>query len=519
MSLNGYLIIFILSAIFIGLTAVFAFFGFRTTTIRSNMLKGTKIYKLDLYSRKVHLIEQSSLQKDLFKLPKLKDGNVPLKMIVDIFNPRIQKMFRNAIEEISKDGNRNTFEFDYDLESNNQLFKKHKTFKFVVNLNSIEGSSDYLLSMKWEPVYKAENLELKYSQLTKEQVINLEASHKGFVAFNMNADLDNSDIKLIDTLSLITKKEIMFFKNRNILIVLFVGNSTQNVNSKIHKFISKIKKKGTLYGIRALYKGTGYITIKNMNTTKDLSNAVRALDFLITVSIATNQPFFSNQKDGFDPDEYKVYTKASKLFLTNVKAGKVDTKYIPIRSYASNRKVMDYAYPTINGINDNMLTYLLTNHNNNIKLMNSHAHNVGVEKSIDSPVLIDVNANWLVKYGKLLNYKKAIYAVNITKDVLYEDLKQIMVDLNNEGIIFAIRVKRYNEFITMLIKQTKPKFLIVDKMIWGKTTLSTSNTFINLLTLKKLADSENIKIIYEDPHMSVDKETAEKIGMKYLYKY
>lgn len=500
-------------------TAAFLFFAFglflskKFWTAETNT-KGVRVFKLDAYTRKLMPIESPISQKFIIK--NIKEGHwTSLKDLYRHFdNPEvISKQFRDAINKIAADNITSSFEF----ESKIIMTTKKVPYKFSIMMSPINDESDYLLRIDWNIIKDERKSNTHTPPVTKEFIIEDPSPVKGFVAFNLTTSIDDADKKLMNVFREATNKDLTYFKNNDVLVVTFFGQKTKQVNKQINSFINKVKGKAFNMGAKTFFNGSGYITLKEVDSSKNMKRVLRALDFFVILSIDLNQNFISNQTESYDPEEFKKYAKASQVFRTSVRTGDFETQYIPIKIKNSRKKVIDYAYPKITGLNEMMIEKLLTNRNNKIDLINAHSKKVGIKSEADKPVLIDVNSDWLIENHKKVAYKKAIYVINIQQSTKYSVLRQVIEEMTEKGYYFAIRVQHFSELVTTLIKQTEPQFILVDQGVWGENGLANTQTYISLLTIKQIADASNIKVIYEQPSELIDEKMAEEIGMKFFY--
>ncbi|NQZ65602.1 MAG: hypothetical protein HRT99_00090 [Mycoplasmatales bacterium] len=478
--------------------------------------KGVHIFNLDLYSKKIRQFKSTKKQKSIFKGIGKKDA-IPLKNLLNQFDnsQSIKRKFREAMVKITSGVDQYSLNFEGKL---NQVSKKNLYFIEITFYKS-DNSADYLMILSWrKKVNKKSGKEIKVNYVDREHIININSKFKGFIAFNINQKINDSTNKFIKLLKLTINKDLTYFKNNDVLIIVLHGPSMKNVNRQILSFISKIRKRGKSVGYNMFFNGSGYITLQEIYTHKSLNQAIRALDFFIILSIDLNKEFISNQTEEYNAEEYKKYSKAVRIFRFATRTGRISTTYKPVRRKSNNREIIRYAHPGVSDLNNNILKKVLSNGNNKIELMDAQAKIIGINKKIDTPVLIDVNSHWLIKNQSRMQYKKAIYVVNLNSQLRYNTLMETIKKLQKEEFVFAIRITKFTEMVGILIKQTNPQFILVDGIIWGEEGLSDSNLYITLLTIKKVAQSEKIKVIYENPPEMIDKKTAKNIGMQFYYK-
>lgn len=502
---------------------LFAFVGFLLVSffgVGIRLSKGLSMFRLDIYSRKISKIDSGRREKFIIRGFGRKK-NPSLKQLSKSFisESNVEKQFRDVLNRIRKDPEKcQKIEFISGVPSQSN---KHQ-YKFKISFSPFEETDDFIMTIAWKIVIKErkkKNIEIKH--VDKEYVVNKPEKIKGFIAFNLNHDILNATTKLINIfnffMSKFSKKGIVYFKNNDTLIITFFGETTKSVTKKMRWFMDKVKVKAFGDGAKTLFSGSGYIALKDIDSNKELLKACRALDFFVILSIEEKRNFISNQDKSFDIENYKKYSAASKSFRAALRTGDLKTQLIPVKSRKTNKKVIEYAYPKINGLNDNMLRIMLTNRNNYIDLIDAHVKKIGIKTEAGSPILIDINSDWLITNYKKLKYKKAIYVIIIKQDTRYDVLEEVINWMGDNRFFFAIRIKNFTETIATLINQTCPQFILIDKSAWSKNGLANTKTFIDLLTIKKLADTGNIKIIYENPSKLVDKKMAEKINMNFYY--
>ncbi len=477
--------------------------------------KGVHIFDLDLYTKKILQFNSTKKQNSIFKGIEKKDG-IPLKYLLNQFedNKTIKRKFREAMVKIDSGKPNYKITFEGKLKSS----KKKNVYLIDINFQENKSSSDYLMLLSWrKKTTHNEKKVVKANFIDREFIININSQYKGFIAFNMNQEINNATDKFIELMKHTINKDLTYFKNNDVLIIVLHGPTMKKVNKQILSFVSKIKRKGKRSGYNMFFNGSGYITLKEIYTPRALNQAIRALDFFIILSIDLKKEFISNQTNEYDAEEYTKYSKAVRIFRFGVRTGKVSTNFIPVRRKSTNREIISYANPKIKDLNNNMLQKVLSNGNNKIELIDAQAKIIGIKNKIKIPILLDINSNWLIRNENRIKYKEAIYVVNLNSGLRYNDLMKTIKKMQSKEFVFAIRISKFNEIAGVLIKQANPKFILVDQNIWGEEALSDSNLYITLLTIKKVAESEGIKVIYENPPSIIDKKTAKNIGMQYYY--
>ena len=487
-----------------------SFFGYSEVST-----KGLTVFRLDWYARKILPIDSGKRQKFIISGISKKTWS-PLKMMTKGFvdSEKVSKQFRDALNYIGS----NNKEYIFDFTSKVQGISKRYNYKFNIVLSPKEDDSNFIMTITWNIIRKENNNRKSVIKfIDKEHVVENTSIIKGFVAFNLNNEIKDASSKLINTFKQFAKKDLIYFINNDLLIVSFFGNTIKKVNSQIQYFISKMKNKGFKKGAKTFFDGSGYTVLKSIDTNKSLVQTMKALDFFINLSINLNKNFVSNHSKSFNLDDYKNYSNNSKIFRASLRSGDIKTELIPVKNRKTKKGIISYASPKIDGIDDNMLKRLLTNRNYKIDYTNAHAQNIGIKSTINKPTLIDVDSSWLIGNYKKLEFKKAVYVIDVKHGIKYEDLKDVVIWMSENKFYFAIRIINFNEMISTLVKQTSPQFIIIDKSAWRNRRIANAQTYISLLTIKEMAEFNNIKVIYENPSSFIDKNTIKKINMNFYY--
>ena len=406
---------------------------------------------------------------------------------------------------------------DFSFISTFSILKKGE-YKFDWKIDQIANQDEYILRISWKKMYPQETLaDFKDNLIDKKTVIeNNLYKYKGFVAFNLYSE--TSTIKLLDIINRIyQKQDIQYFIHGGFVVVCFFEPSAKRMKKQIDAFVKRFKNHGFKMGANHLFDGSAFAASNNVDNPKHLSLMLQTLDFLINISIKIKRNFIS-YKENLNKEEFIKFSEASKSFRLAVRAGNIDSKVLSIRYWKSKKKSIDYIVPHVDGIHPNTLDEILINKNNKDMLIDAHAQLVAVEGKYDKAVMVDVNSNWLIENRDQLAYKKSIYLINMIDDNTTE-LQQIVNDLNEKGFVFAMRISKYTEEVITVVQRIHPDFLVIDSSFWNDNKLFDSGRLINLMSLKKVSDENNIKIIFEQPSDLIDDETAKKIGLKYFYNF
>ena len=488
-------------------------------TIRAILLKSDKsfkgkaIFKVDPFSRKVISVKTPYNQNSLFRHMHSKDW-IKHKVLIKEFNSSdvVDKLFRDTLNSMVAKKGVNGFTFDSSL-----INRGKKRYAFTFSFNEIEDDSNFYMTIDWKSIKKNRKVKSSSQLVDRETIISLPEKYKSFIAFNLNYDITDSANRLIEIIDSIDNQRFKYFRNNDVMVIVFESDNINKLTRQTTHFVNKVKVKGGKLGANIFYKGSGYLILENVSTNSKMNQTLRALDFFIIISINNKIEFISNSSESYKADEFKKYAEGSKLFRKAVRSGDLSTVFHPVRNSKNRKTGIQYGTPLINGLNEHMLNQLLTNRNNKIEMINAHAKKVGVKKSLNEPLLLDVYSDWLIDNHKDLVYKKAIYVINIKYGTKFKLLKDVISSLREKGFFFAIRVSSFSEVVATLIKQSSPQFVIVDESVWGDNGVVDSKAFISLLSIKKLTEADNITLIYENPSKLIDKKTSEEISLNFFY--
>lgn len=473
---------------------------------------GTLFYYFDLQNHKVKEAKTSFFQKNIL-FPKWTskswvDIDLLIRKIEDegiIFNK-----LKAVYENLAKGSNFEKINFTY------STLSRKNTYGFDVEFRSMEDYSNYIIKIRWKTLHiigKTE--EIVVSPLQKQQILNRTLHYKGFVAFNVKKNVDNSYKKLVTIIKQFWKYELTYFNASGFLILIFYANSDKKIKKKIEKFIASFKKRAYDQGAGLLFYGSAWAWSSQISTKKHWNSMIQALDFLIVNSIEKNISFVSQTAE--NTAELKKFITASKVFRQALKTEHIDFEYQPIKDFKKDKVISNFAIPKIKDISDRMTRKLLINEQNKYWLVDTAASIIGIEKKIKKSIFIDVNVSWLMLHAFELVYKKAIYVINYNHLNSTSELHETIRTLKHLGFIFALRINRYNEEISTLIKMIDPRFIIVSQSIRDDKTIFDSAVTINLMSLNQICAGQNIKIIFENPPKFIDEIMSEKIGLQYYY--
>ncbi len=344
----------------------------------------------------------------------------------------------------------------------------------------------------------------------------LDAPVTGYVIFNIRKE-ESSEKRLIDIISSIWHKEFNYFVSGGILAIVFQAPSTKRVAQQIEDFIKRFKARGIQLGAHQLYSGSSYAYVKDGNQFEQQNKIFQVMEFFINLSIDKSQDFLTPHKDELvNQEDNKKFLEGLEIFKQAIYDKKIEIELTAVQRYISNKKVGNYVTPKIKGLNDRVQDIIIRNINNKKALINTTAEIVSQAQGMD-PVLVDVNAAWLIKNANHINNKKVIYVVDIEDQIEIEELRRVLETLVEQKFMFGLRISSFNEKSSILIKRCDIKFIIIDKQFMANGDLFDSNAYIDLLTIAEFAEKANIQILYEKPSEFIDRATSEKIGLKYFF--
>lgn len=479
--------------------------------------KGKKFFKLNLHGRKLMLLDNGNDLKTIFRITKPNTWFDMKKFTKQIaMSDSDNKILRDAIEEIS------TKRINKEVFFQSRLVGKKKTlYDFQLSFNPIAEDSDYFMTISWKIAKNVVEQKSKISFIKKEDITNNKSLNKGFIGFNLNSQVMNAEENLLNILQKYSKRKSMEFfayKNNHLLILIIFNNKKIGIKRTISYITNSLKNTGKDFEANMYFKGSSYIINNNVYDNKNLLRVFKGLDFFTMMSISESIPFFSSDKMNEYPVDLKTYTNALSTFKNSLKSQNILSKKVPIKNIVTNRKVVNYAYPTIPGLDDKIMDQILINKNNKFDLINNHAIEIGINSKADEPVLVDVYSDWLIENYKALKFMNVVYVINISHETKFDDIRPVLHDIKNRGFVFALRIKYFSEIILSLIKTTKPKFLLIDKYIWSQGDIFSTDSYVQLLSLNHTISGKDIKLIYENPPIDIiDNNMSQKIGLKFYF--
>ena len=493
-------------------------FGLFKTSV--DLKKDTRIFELDLYSKKVKVVDKKHSfnyrdeeynKHSIIRILRKKDSWVPLKEVLSnlYLNPNTETMFIKAFDSLETTGEKQEFTFSHTIHK--------KFFSIKIELFEKENETGHILIISYKQMFIPKDVNKKVRFITKKAVIENNSMYKGFIAFNLTELDSRGGSETINMFKAIWKGELEYFIHGKMIVVAFMSNSFRKNNARIAKLIQNITKYAPKLGGHHFYDGTSFITLRDVNTIKNLNRALSALDFLIMISIAKKKPFVTNQSKTFDINEYKEYSKAFNSFKEAVKVGSYETELIPVKSMKSNRKIINIARPWIGGIDEKIFRSIIKNNNNKTLLKDGYSKFVSVSASMKEPVFFNVNATWLIDNIDQITDFKNIFTLNVNEATDQPELLEVVEKLRKKGAIFGLKIRDLEEWIIPYLEAVQPKFIIFAKNIWDDSSIIPAYSMVKLMKIKELSERYKTKIIYENPSNLLDEPTMDRIGLNYYY--
>lgn len=499
------------------LLVVFIFLLYRRdqAVYKSIPLKSLTMSKFDLNRRKYLFEEKSNQHRKIFK-PTQVSSWTNFADLVNQFDVKVRRRIAETLSKLEKGSEHESISFSI------KNFHYHNRISdFELTWHKIDGETDYFLitSYNVRPKLKKTTYN-RIHKLTNEQLLKQSnvKPYKGFIAFNIIGNLEQSVASVLQMLAAIWKvKRINYFIKSGLLIIVVAGKNNFRTSERIAKVVSAIQKKGYFRGIKKYFRGSASVISQKTTSNKYINQIIQTINFLINLSIYKKEEFLT-QRDDLDRDEFSSYMEASKIFYKLIANKKIVSKNAAVRNWKTNKKIVNYIYPSIPSLNSLTASSILRNENNKRLLVNKHAESVAfVKPEKQTPALLDVYDYWFIEnYSKIQN-RNIMYVIHFNKYKPNKEFVDLFNTLNKKDIPYAVHVNDYDESTAYLIQTFKPRFLIQDSSAWNKEGLINSNTYMKLMTIASLAKENDIKIIYQDPSTIIDKETSEKIGLVYYY--
>ena len=507
------MIVIIISILFpsiVVLIGLITYFIMRIKKTNSNsIIKGTKVFRYDDRTEKLFLYDEiwnRKQEKAIFKGNRAGKWNKSSTVFAHLQPMGFSKKLTNAAINVKAGSGLQKFE--------GKVMLKHKKEVIIkVELGSIDDSAHMNLVISWNIVYP--ELEIKSAtKITQQYVANDNLMYKGFVGFNLNTGIkDVEKLFLSDIKRMVSKLGSKYFFSQNTIIIYMASNNLKRLTKTIEKCANKITVISKKIGTSRLYSGSTYIVSKDVNSIKRVNTILNAIDFNINLSIRKKVEFMNKDHESFDGDEYKAFVAASSVFRNAIKTSDISFKEVPVKKVSSNRKIMSYAFPIVNGISEEVQKTILRNRGNLHLLRDSFANMIAINSKVKVPLLIDVNQSWIEENYKKMKYKGAIYVINLNPSMPGIS-KTIIQEIKDNGFNIAVKLDRQNESIITILRKIKPQFIVVGQAL---TNNASSSSLISLISIRKSATNEGVRLIHENPSFDIDEKMKEKIGIQFAY--
>lgn len=498
---------------------IVAIFGYSVFNWRKNAIakdkyqKGnTIVWKFDEKTRR--FISYNILGEPVTNLKMIESGTwVPVSYLTDNYPEHVQKMFREAFDQLDRGVESTSFKFD----EKSIVHKDHMTY-IEFSWNKADDGTGYFMRAHWmaRPIKKSHHI-MHTNLLTKEQVAEHPSPWKGFIAFNIHNRGNYYSERLIEVIEKMFKfRSISFFYSAGYLVFVVFESSASRAKKRVGRFNKLFLKAGYKKGGTQLFEGSAYLMSSKADTVKAVNKVMQTLDYLISISIETKTNFLTWNKD-MDKNEFETFVDASKSFRQSVRTKTIESQVMTVKNWKTGRKTIEYRYPNLSSINQKLLSRILRNQNNTDYVINAHADANLLEKNLDKPCLVDITIGWLLEHQNDLTNKNIIYVVRLDYNKDFELVQTTMKRLEDEGFVFALKIYAYSEAVTTLIQAVNPGFIVVSRTVWDEEGVLNSDRMFELMTINKLAHKYKIKMIYQQPSKIIDPHTAEKIGLQFYF--
>ena len=493
------------------LIGIVLFFVMKLNKAKSNSItKGTKVFRYDDHNEKLLLYDEiwnRRYEKAIFKSNRPGKWNKSSSVFAYFKPMGFSKKLANAVIKVKAGSGIQNFEGIVTL--------KHKK-KVVIKaeVGSIKDSAHINLVISWNIFSKPLEIETA-EKITQQNVVDDNLTYKAFIGFNLNTGIRNVErMFLTDIHKMVNKLGSKYFFSQNTIIIYSSSNSLKRLTKTIEKCTKTINTFSKKIGTSRLFSGSTYVISKDVNTLKRVGTILGAIDFNINLSIRKKVEFMNKDHESFNGEEYKAFVASSSIFRSAIKTGDISFKEVPVKKVSSNRKIMSYAFPVVNGISEEIQKNILRNRGNLHLLRDSFANMIAIEKKVKTPLLIDVNQSWIEENYKNMKYKGAIYVINLNPSVAGIS-RSIVEELKENGFNIAVKLDRQNESIITVIRKIKPQFIVVGESLTNNTS---SSSLISLISIRKSATNEGVRLIHENPSTAIDEKMKEKIGIQYAYR-
>lgn len=483
--------------------------------------KGTMIFKLDPITRNVLPYKLDQLYENKSKVsswikPNYKSHTSNILKLFGLMNNNAQgnKLYRQALHDIGNGQEEIRYSF---IARNMRIGTEFNRINFEVLMRKIVDVSDYLIIVNWRVITKQEsNFELvKLS--TIDQIVQKKANFKGFITFDLNQKVPFVQDKFLKELSPIFKtKKYDVFLWTNLTIVVCYAKNYKKIKKLTTSFAKYVELKKRKIGLSQFINGSGSARFQNIHTKKDMNKALATLHFISNLSLKWNEPFVDlRTAQNFKP-EFITFNDASRKFRDLIRSHQFQERLVPIKSRKTQRKVMDYIVINLNSFDQYEIKNILLSAFSQKELINANIEKF-LSKEVSEPVLIDVNASWLITNFNKLKLGKNFYVVKLDDYSFLDQIITIIQELKAKDFAIGLRVSDLCQFSITLIEKIKPVLVVIDQKVIEENNFSNILHYTKLLSFKNIFEHQNIKVIFENLSPQITNEIATHLGINFYY--
>ena len=476
--------------------------------------KGMIIFQFDLYNRKLKKILPKN-EKTIFQFVNRKSNNwIKFKSIINQIE--MKEKYSNLIKKTMNSLDKKPQEKTIKTKGLIKDFKTTFLFEFLFFPET--HASDFVLHLKWKPVKKL--FKFKKSKIQKigfEKIINNKLKYLGILSFDLNTEVKNVTKKINKLFFTLNKRKLKVHENKEVISLIYASSKKTKILKLFKKTKIQLEKNLKILGLNYLFSATSEHICKSVNTKQKYLKLFKLIRYFLIVSKQKNKFFITQNNFKFSKQNFNFYLKNLNTFKNDVSSQNLISNYIPIKNYKTSKKIIDFAYPKIaSNIDKKMFNIFLQNSIFKEQLIDSHIEYL---KNQDQNLVANINISWILKNYQKLKNKKIVYLLNIKQIFDLEKTQQIISLLQKKGFLFAIELSYFNTYLGIFIKRIKPKFIIIKSVVWKNHKTNKEKLFILLLTIKRIATKQNIKIIYENPPENISSRKREKIGLFFFYDF
>ncbi|MCK5945740.1 MAG: hypothetical protein KAG04_00560 [Mycoplasmataceae bacterium] len=492
-------------------------FGRKVTT------KGTMLFKLDINQRVILRYDRkgNDITEGVLFHSNKRDQWVPLERLTKSFvGTPGEKLLRNAFVALAGGEKRVTFSF----KSNSIISKKNTEVFFTIS--DIVDTDKFTIILRWKQVDAISTNLKDVNLLDMEKISKSGHKYKAFIAFGLDEHIEDIHKHMANNLNLVAAikyKNMVVYEDMLIIIMSSRSHVKLNQNVKMARY--EIKHIGYRIGTKSFFKSSAILSVKNADTSRKVHKVIRALDYYLNISLRTDEQFVDETNKEYKKEEYDEYVVQAKNFRAATRGGTFNLNFIPIRSIISQAKVIDFVKADVEGIGEETFNELIRNKSNYEKLLNSVATEIAINQRVKVPVIVDVTPRWLLQNAEKMNNKKAIYVLKLHMANTAPFVDAIE-KLRNKGFIFGLRISEFRDSTTILIKNIRPEFVIIDKSM---ASVPSVEVYQQLFSIRTFASIYKFKTIFENPSTNLignkknkskeDLKRLDSIGMKYYFNH